>query len=306
MKVLNSKENIAVEQKADVKIHLPFSSLRQNKKRFFFVGIFLLSTICFVVSWFMGFKDDMAIKKQQAVLQEKKQRNFHSKETTISDNTSAGIANTEDKEYKEPEILAEYEKLYEQNKDLIGWLRIGDTVIDYPVMQCVEDENYYLSHDFYKDENKNGSLVLDSDSHAGVGIREQEYVNGSKPSTNLIIHGHTMKSGQMFGNLKLYHDREYGLSHNIIYFHSLYEKREYELISVFYSQVYYESEEVFKYYTFFQADTQEEFDDWYRNIKEMSLYDTGVSAKWGDEFLTLSCCAYHVNDGRFVVVAKRK
>lgn len=202
-------------------------------------------------------------------------------------------------------MLKEYEVLWQQNKDFIGWLRIDDTVIDYPVMQCSEDENYYLSHDFYKEENKNGCLILDNDANAGIGTIEHGYIKDSMPSDNLIIHGHTMKSGQMFGSLKLYQDKEYGLSHNIIYFDSLYEKRKYQLIAVFYSQVYYQSEDIFKYYTFFQADTQEEFDDWYNNIKEISLYDTGVTAKLGDEFITLSCCAYHVEDGRFVVVGKR-
>ena len=93
--------------------------------------------------------------------------------------------------------------------------------------------------------------------------------------------------------------------HNIICFDSLYEEREYELPAVFYSQVYNKSDDVFKYYKFFQADTQEEFDDWYNNIKLMSLYDTGVEAEYGDEFITLSCCAYHVEDGRFVVVGRR-
>lgn len=114
-----------------------------------------------------------------------------------------------------------------------------------------------------------------------------------------------MKSGAMFGNLDYYEDEQYGLSHSTICFGSLYEKKEYELIAVFYSQVYYQSEDVFKYYKFFQADTQEEFDDWYNNIMELSLYDTGVRAEFGDEFITLSCCAYHVEDGRFVVVGKR-
>ena len=75
--------------------------------------------------------------------------------------------------------------------------------------------------------------------------------------------------------------------------------------SVFYSQVFFQHEDVFKFYKFFRADTQEEFDDWYNNIKEMSLYDTGVEAELGDEFITLSICAYHVEDGRFVVVGKR-
>lgn len=212
---------------------------------------------------------------------------------------------TEEEGSKAPEILQKYKALYELNTDLAGWLTIDGTVIDYPVMQTMENESYYLSYDFYGEPNKNGCLILDTDSIAGTGTKACDYANGTAPSTNLIIHGHTMKSGEMFGNLKLYADAEYGAEHSIICFDSLYEERRYELIAVFYSQVYYESDDVFKYYKFFQADTQEAFDDWYTNIREMSLYDTGVTAQPGDEFITLSCCAYHVKDGRFVVVGKR-
>jgi len=205
----------------------------------------------------------------------------------------------------EYEILPEYRALYEINPDLIGWLKIDDTLIDYPVVQTPEDEEEYLNLDFYHEPNSNGTLIMDTDSIVGVGTAEMEYVDGVIPSTNLIIHGHTMKSGEMFGNLIYYQNEEYGREHSIIYFDSLYEHRAYELIAVFYSQVYYAYEDVFKYYKFFQADTQEEFDDWYDNIKQMSLYDTGVSAELGDEFITLSSCSYQVEDGRFVVVGKR-
>lgn len=206
---------------------------------------------------------------------------------------------------KVPEILPKYKELYALNPDLIGWLSVDGTVIDYPVMQTMEDEGYYLRLDFYGEPNQNGCLILDTDSAAGTGTKACDYANGTAPATNLIIHGHTMKSGEMFGNLHLYADAEYGAGHRIIRFDSLYEEREYELIAVFYSQVYYESDNVFKYYKFFQADTQEEFDDWYENIKELSLYDTGVTAQLGDEFITLSSCSYHVEDGRLVVVGKR-
>lgn len=204
-----------------------------------------------------------------------------------------------------PQVLEEYRAMYEQNKDMVGWLTIPDTVIDYPIMQTPEDEGYYLTRGFDKEDNSNGCLLLDTDDNVGTGTGQYGYLDGSAPSTNLIIHGHTMKSGQMFGNLKLYKEEKYGKEHSTIYFDSLYEKRQYELIAVFYSQVYYESDDVFKYYKFFEADTQKEFDNWYDNIKEMSLYDTGVTAEYGDEFITLSCCAYHVQDGRFVVVGKR-
>ena len=305
MKLFNSKETAASEQKTGSTWHLPLSSFLQNKFRIFFVIIFILSTVGFVISWISELKDDKALEEQQTTLHEDMQMAIEFEETIVSENVPKPTVYMNPFEEVNPIILSEYEVMHEQNDDFIGWLSIEDTVIDYPVMQCAEDENFYLSHDFYRDKNKNGCLILDNDSNAGVGTKEQEYTNGSNPSTNLIIHGHTMKSGQMFGNLKLYQDKEYGLSHNIICFDSLYEKREYELIAVFYSQVYYQSEDVFKYYTFFQADTQEEFDDWYNNIKEMSLYDTGVTAEFGDEFITLSCCAYHVEDGRFVVVGRR-
>ena len=157
---------------------------------------------------------------------------------------------------KAPDILPKYKELYDINPDLIGWLTIDGTVIDYPVMQTMEDECYYLGLDFYGEPNQNGCLILDTDSASGTGTKACAYKNGTAPSTNLIIHGHTMKSGEMFGNLKLYADEEYGREHNIICYDSLYEEREYELIAVFYSQVYYESDNVFKYYKFFQADTQ--------------------------------------------------
>ena len=203
------------------------------------------------------------------------------------------------------QMLPEYQKLYEKNQDIVGWLKIEDTIIDYPVMQTKENEEYYLEYDFYGNKNVNGSLILDADSDAGTGTAKKEYRDGTHPTTNLIIHGHTMKSGQMFGNLQRYRDEVYGKKHHIIQFDSLYEHRTYELIAVFYSQVYYKNDQVFKYYNFFQADTKEEFQDWYRNIKKAALYDTQVTAEFGDEFITLSCCSYHVDDGRFVVVGKR-
>lgn len=236
------------------------------------------------------------------------QTEYEGRSTTEGDaagsSTESNTGNSTESDVSQ-EILPKYRELYQINPDLIGWLFIDGTVIDYPVMQTPEDESYYLKRNFYGQPNKNGCLILDTDSTAGTGTKACDYADGTAPSTNLIIHGHTMKSGEMFGNLQLYAEAEYGAEHRMICFDSLYEEREYELIAAFYSQVYYESDNVFKYYKFFQADTPEEFDDWYGHIKELSLYDTGVTAQYGDEFITLSCCSYQVEDGRFVVVGKR-
>lgn len=225
----------------------------------------------------------------------------------LTDETAEAAQTTEPVPTAPPEyeLLPEYQALYAENSDLIGWLTVDGTVIDYPVMQTPEDEEYYLDRGFDRAHNTNGCLIMDTDSEVGVGTAEFDYENGIPPSANLIIHGHTMKSGAMFGDLQLYADAAYGAAHNAIRFDSLYEHRSYELIAVFYTQVFYEDEDVFKYYKFFRADTQEEFDDWYNNIKALSLYDTGITAELGDEFITLSCCSYQAEDGRFVVVGKR-
>ncbi|MCR5269351.1 MAG: class B sortase [Lachnospiraceae bacterium] len=204
------------------------------------------------------------------------------------------------------EKLTTMQDYYEQNEDFIGWLKIDDMNIDYPVMQSPYDEEYYLTRDFNGDKNINGCLIMDTDSVVGTGTKANDYADGTRPSTNLIIHGHNMKNGDMFGNLDYYRDKKFGEEHKIIHFTTLYEEREYELISVFLSQVYLKTQtDVFKYYKFFQANSEEEFHDFYDHIKDMALYDTGVKASYGDEFITLSVCAYHVENGRLVVVGKR-
>lgn len=185
-----------------------------------------------------------------------------------------------------------YQDIFLQNDDMVAWIQIPDTKIDYPVMWTPEDENYYLYRAFDGSEDKNGSLILDTDSSL------------EPLTTNLIIHGHNMKSGAMFGDLTDYEDATYYDNHKYISLYTEECERRYEILAVFRSQVYRKSDQVFKFYKFFQADTQEEFDDFYQNIKDLSLYDTGVTAEFGDHFLTLSTCVYHVENGRFVVVAK--
>lgn len=186
-----------------------------------------------------------------------------------------------------------YEELFARNEDMAAWLVVDGTVIDYPVMQTMEDEAYYLKRDFDGNEDEAGCLILDTDSDL--------YGSGT---TNLIIHGHNMKAGTMFGSLDEYRNEDFYSEHKYMELYTETERRCYEVMAVFYSQVYYTTDQVFKYYQFFQAQDEEGFQDFYENVKKMSLYDTGVTAELGDCFLTLSTCTYHVEDGRFVVVAK--
>ena len=205
---------------------------------------------------------------------------------------SAPVVNLTDPNVEVPEILDEYKNLYNMNKKLIGWLKIDDTIIDYPVMQTSDNE-YYLDHNINQEKDRNGALFLDKDCDV------------LKPSTNLIIYGHHMKSGRMFGNLDDYASESYYKKHSVIQFDTIYEKGTYEIMYVFRSKVYSEAEVVFKYYQFIECYSEQEFDSYMKEMAAMSLYDTGVTAKYGDRLLTLSTCDSSEENGRFVVVAKR-
>lgn len=194
------------------------------------------------------------------------------------------------------EILPELLSLYEQNEYLAGWLEIPDTVIDYPVMYTPEDGEYYLYRTFENEEDPTREGCLFIDEHCTIDPR----------STNLLIHGHNMKNGTMFHSLLEYADEEYYKEHPVIYYSSLWDEGEYEIVSVFRSRIYNQDDDVFKYYKFYNAANEEEFNNFIDNIKELELYDTGVTAQYGDELITLATCEYTVDNGRFVVVARKK
>ena len=84
----------------------------------------------------------------------------------------------------------------------------------------------------------------------------------------------------------------------------MYEEKTYEIIAAFYDRVYYKYEDCFKFYQFIDAEDEAHFQEAIDYFKKTALYDTGVTAEYGDKLITLVTCAYHVDNGRFVVVAK--
>lgn len=205
---------------------------------------------------------------------------------------TAGPLYTLDGETETKEVLEEYQNLLLKNQKLIGWVKIEDTNIDYPVMQTTDNE-YYLDHNMEQEYDKNGTIFMDKDCDV------------LKPSTNFILYGHHMMSGRMFGQLDKYKDKSFYEKHPIIQFDTIYEKGTYQIMYVFRSRVYKETEIVFKYYQFIDANGEKEFDSAMEEMAAESLYDTGVTAQYGDQLLTLSTCDYQETNGRFVVVAKK-
>ena len=171
---------------------------------------------------------------------------------------------------EEKTVLPELAELYQQNGNLAGWIRIEDTNINYPVMHT-------------PDENCDVQL----------------------PSDNVIIYGHHMKNGSMFCDLEKFKSQDFWQEHKTFLFSTVTDRYEYEIVSVFKTFVYSDSPESFKYYHFVNAQTPEDFSAFIDRCKELSLYETGVSAEYGDKLITLSTCEYSRTNGRLVVVAKR-
>ena len=202
----------------------------------------------------------------------------------------ARISNEEDVE--RPDILDQYKTLYNSNKDIIGWITIPNTKIDYPVMQYT-DNTYYLSHNFDRKDDKAGCLFMD----CGCDV--------IKGSDNYIIYGHHLTSGRMFSSLSDYESKTFYEKHSTINFDTIFETGTYAVMYAFRSRVYDDMDVNFKYYQFINADSEEEFNSYMNEMKEASYYDTGVTAAYGDQLLTLSTCDYQEENGRFVVVAKK-
>ena len=243
--------------------------------------ICLLTTIISVVVIYRHFKEA------------NKQKEMYESLAQIVDDTDTSTEVSTQLEEREPVILPEYAELYMRNKDMVGWIRINDTNINYPVMQSIDKPNFYLKHGFDKSYTDYGCPYV------------AESCDLSKPSDNLIVYGHHMKNGSMFSDLEKFKKKDFWEEHKTFNFNTLYEKQTYEIIAVFKTVVYTESSSEFKYFQFSDAESPEHFNNYISKCKTKAIYETGVTAEYGDKLITLSTCEYSNTNGRLVLVAKR-
>lgn len=216
---------------------------------------------------------------------------IETKNNEADGNTSKNIENNN---IETTERMLKVKKLQKENDDIVGWLEIEDTNINYPVLQG-DDNEFYLNRNYKKEKSEKGSIFLDA-----------KY-NWNIPSNNLLIYGHNIINGLMFQDLLKYESQDFYKKHPNIRFTTEKDDKEYEIISVFKSRVYYKAEKnVFRYYDFINAKKEEDYMEFVKNAKKASIYDTEVTAKYGDELITLVTCSYHIEDGRFVVIGREK
>lgn len=194
--------------------------------------------------------------------------------------------NNKDDENKESNI--NLNKLYELNNDLVGWLKINDTNINYPVMQSKASPNYYLKRDFYKKYSSYGTPYLSEQCNIDT-------------SENNIIYGHNMKNKKMFGTLENYKKEEFYNEHQIIILNTLNESSKYQIFAVFRTTAY--NSNSFRYYDYINFKNEEDYNNFINKCKELSFYETSKIPKYKDKLLTLSTCEYSNKNGRLVIIA---
>lgn len=201
-------------------------------------------------------------------------------------------------------MLKNFEALYDMNSDIIGWVSIKDfgdengNYIDYPVMQS-EDNDYYLSHDFFRNEKSYGAIYADARSK----------ITATRNPDVTILYGHNMASGGFFTKLHEYKNKaSFVKDNNIVTYSTLWEENEYVIFACFLTGVREDQDDIpiFKYHNILQfKNNLAQFDYWYKNILYRNYYLTDIECTMDDEYLLLSTCSSDLYDARLVVVARK-
>ncbi len=201
------------------------------------------------------------------------------------------------------EILPSFKKLLEINPDTVGYIKIDGTIIDYPVVKT-DDNDFYLTHDFYKNESRSGTVMMD-------------YHNEVTPdghSANMVLYGHNMQVGTFFATLGEYWRTMYDQypegtksfykEHPVIRFDTLYERAEWKVFAFGIYNVAESRGEVFGYNLKYDFTSEDDFNNYIINIMDRSDIFTDVDLKYGDDILTLSTCYWpYENSGNTVRLA---
>ena len=185
------------------------------------------------------------------------------------------------------------DQLFSMNSDMVGWLTIPDTVVDYPVMHTPDDVERYLHMDFDGYYSFSGCLFVGD--------------NCDIDSDAFVIYGHNMNNGSMFGSIDYYTSYEYWLSHPDAILKTKDETRLYKIFAAFATKVYDEDDEsdAFRYYDAVGKRSKEQYEADVEDVLALSCIDCGVKPDYPAQIVYFSTCAYHEENGMFVLAAYR-
>ncbi|NLK70017.1 MAG: class B sortase [Clostridiales bacterium] len=200
----------------------------------------------------------------------------------------------------EPPMFERAAQLYQLNSDTVGYIKINNTMVDYPVVQIPGNSeignSYYIDHDFDRNPAKKGAIFLDYRAYFGP--------DENLHSDNLVIYGHNMRNDTMFGSLRHYRqDYSFYEKNSIIELSSNYKDYKYEIFGFFI--VSGSSTSDFKYWNYINFANEEEFNQFVNQVKRRSLVKIDADVKYGDKLVTLSTCYADEDNSRFVIVGRR-
>lgn len=188
-------------------------------------------------------------------------------------------------------IIKEMWKLHKLNSDVIGYIT-DNKKIKYPVLQAKnKDSNFYLSKDVNMSYRLSGSIFIPNDIEFDDKM--------------VLVYGHQMNDGSMFGSLHNYKNKNYFNSNKKINLYSLYDKSDLEVVAVLLTQVYYGADKGFEFYNYRGDISTTEFEEYKNGIKSSILYGSVDDISYTDDFVELITCEYSHKDGRLVLLCRR-
>ena len=174
----------------------------------------------------------------------------------------------------------DFRALQALNEDVIGWIYIPDTQVNYPVLQG-DDNDDYLYHLLTGEYNSSGSIFLDAE------------VAGDFSSPNSPIYGHNMKNGTMFKDITGYKKQEFFDAHPTALLLTPEKNYFVHLFSGYVTDSWGDAWD--------KEFTDSEFEEWLQAAKEKSRFTSDVVPTIQDKILTFSTCTYDTHDARFIV-----
>lgn len=268
--------------------------MKEKFRKFLFVVflvIFIISMIYIITYLYTMKKDENDIRILQNVMNTEIEEEVNN---TLQIDENENIVKNNQEVNTNLAKVENLKKLQAEYPDIVAWLEIENSSINYPVLQG-KDNDYYLYKNYKGVYSRNGSIFLD-----------YRY-DFSKENQNFFVYGHNNNDQMMFNELIKYSEEEYYKSHENISLITNQTVEQYEIVAVFKSEIFNKDvNNVFKYYKYLEFETEEKFDEYINNCKEKSLCKIDKNAEYGDKILTLSTCEYSKPNGRFVVVATLK
>lgn len=195
------------------------------------------------------------------------------------------------------EKKSKYQSYIDKNSDFVGYIKIDGTAVDYPVVQCNDDE-FYLTHNFDKQPEERGAIYMSS------------ACDSSLRDFNTVLYGHNWLDTTMFSEVTKYENIDFYKEHPVIHFDTAYNDMQWKIFAVFITNADENEDDGYIFNYIYPHLGGENFSGYISEVNKRTLYKTGVDVNSSDKILTLSTCSRKMDvsgykaDARIVVAAR--